>query len=175
MSEFSALPRIIQGGMGVGVSNWRLARAVSRHGQLGVVSGTGIDTVLVRRLQDGDPGGHVRHAMERFPLAHAAADALRLYFRPEGRAHLVLQVALGLRIEHGARDGGADLAPGFHAAIDVVVLLLLHVGLERGVTDVHVRVRQDMNQRRFDGLLSNLAVNYLLAGHANRELQLVRR
>ena len=43
--------------MGVGVSDWRLARAVSRTGQLGVVSGTGIDTVLVRRLQDGDPGG----------------------------------------------------------------------------------------------------------------------
>ena len=33
------LPKIIQGGMGVGVSNWRLAQAVSRLGQLGVVSG----------------------------------------------------------------------------------------------------------------------------------------
>jgi NAD(P)H-dependent flavin oxidoreductase YrpB (nitropropane dioxygenase family) len=51
-----ALPRIIQGGMGIGVSNWRLANAVSRLGQLGVISGTVIDTVLVRRLQDGHPG-----------------------------------------------------------------------------------------------------------------------
>ena len=40
--------------MGIGVSNWTLARAVSRQGQLGVVSGTAIDTVLVRRLQDGE-------------------------------------------------------------------------------------------------------------------------
>ena len=32
-------PLIIQGGMGAGVSNWRLARAVSEQGQLGVVSG----------------------------------------------------------------------------------------------------------------------------------------
>jgi len=51
-------PRIIQGGMGVAVSSWRLARAVSLQGQLGVVSGTAIDTVIARRLQMGDPGGH---------------------------------------------------------------------------------------------------------------------
>ena len=31
------LPTIIQGGMGVGVSDWRLANAVARAGQLGVV------------------------------------------------------------------------------------------------------------------------------------------
>ena len=42
---------IIQGGMGVAVSDWRLAGAVSSEGQLSVVSGTDIDTVLVRRLQ----------------------------------------------------------------------------------------------------------------------------
>ena len=51
-------PVIIQGGMGAGVSSWRLAQAVSRLGQLGVVSGTALDEILVRRLQDGDPGGH---------------------------------------------------------------------------------------------------------------------
>jgi NAD(P)H-dependent flavin oxidoreductase YrpB (nitropropane dioxygenase family) len=85
MNETPAPPRIIQGGMGVGVSDWRLARAVSLRGELGVVSGTGIDSVLVRRLQDGDPGGHVRRAMRKFPLPHAAADALRLYFSGDGR------------------------------------------------------------------------------------------
>ena len=42
-------PRIIQGGMGIGVSSWELARAVSRLGHLGVVSGTAVDTVLIRR------------------------------------------------------------------------------------------------------------------------------
>ncbi len=71
--------------MGVGVSNWRLARAVSRLGQLGVVSGSVLDSVLVRRLQDGDVGGHVRRAMERFPIPAASGEVLRRYFRPDGR------------------------------------------------------------------------------------------
>ena len=71
--------------MGIGVSNWSLARAVSRTGQLGVVSGTAVDTVLVRRLQDGDPDGHVRRAMQHFPLAHATERVLERYFLPRGR------------------------------------------------------------------------------------------
>lgn len=78
--------QIIQGGMGVGVSNWKLARAVSKLGQLGVVSGTAIDTVLIRRLQDGDVGGHVRRAMERFPLPDVSAHVLKRFYQPEGRA-----------------------------------------------------------------------------------------
>lgn len=66
------LPVIIQGGMGVGVSSWRLARAVSSQGQLGVVSGTALDQVLARRLQDGDPGGHMRRGLEAFPVPDMA-------------------------------------------------------------------------------------------------------
>lgn len=62
------LPRLIQGGMGVAVSDWKLARAVSLQGELGVVSGTAIDAVLARRLQLGDPGGHLRRAISAFPL-----------------------------------------------------------------------------------------------------------
>ncbi|NIP80423.1 MAG: nitronate monooxygenase, partial [Gemmatimonadetes bacterium] len=80
-----ALPPIIQGGMGVGVSNWVLARAVSLRGQLGVVSGTGIDNVFARRLQDGDVGGHLRRAMDAFPFRETVEDALAKYFRPDGR------------------------------------------------------------------------------------------
>ncbi len=80
------LPTIIQGGMGVGVSDWRLANAVSALGQLGVVSGTGLDTVIARRLQDGDIGGHVRRAIEAFPFADVAEEALRRFFRPAGLA-----------------------------------------------------------------------------------------
>src|SRR5208337_4824587 len=57
-SIMDRLPTIIQGGMGAGVSSWRLAQAVSKLGQLGVVSGTALDVILARRLQDGDPGGH---------------------------------------------------------------------------------------------------------------------
>lgn len=78
------LPEIIQGGMGIGVSNWRLARAVSSHGQLGVVSGTAIDTVLVRRLQRGDRGGHMRRALSRFPWQGIAQRVLDAYYVPGG-------------------------------------------------------------------------------------------
>src|SRR5678815_5774832 len=80
------LPRIIQGGMGIAVSDWRLAHAVSSRGQLGVVSGTAIDSVFVRRLQDGDPGGHVRRAMAAFPMPGVVEQVLTRWFRPEGRA-----------------------------------------------------------------------------------------
>ncbi len=71
--------------MGVAVSNWRLARAVSAHGQLGVVSATGIDSVLVRRLQDGDSEGVVRRAMAAFPFPEVVKAALQRYFLPQGR------------------------------------------------------------------------------------------
>ncbi|MBA4158577.1 MAG: nitronate monooxygenase, partial [Gemmatimonadetes bacterium] len=72
-------PTIIQGGMGVGVSNWVLAKAVSLRGQLGVVSGTALDTLFVRRLQDGDVGGHVRRALEHFPIPEVSAEILTRY------------------------------------------------------------------------------------------------
>ncbi|HEU0016019.1 MAG TPA: nitronate monooxygenase [Longimicrobium sp.] len=81
-----AHPLIIQGGMGVGVSNWVLAKAVSLRGQLGVVSGTCVDALMVRRLQDGDIGGHIRRAMEAFPFPEVCSDVLRRYFQPDGRA-----------------------------------------------------------------------------------------
>jgi NAD(P)H-dependent flavin oxidoreductase YrpB (nitropropane dioxygenase family) len=84
--ETARLPVIIQGGMGIGVSSWRLARAVARAGQLGVVSGTGLDSVFARRLQDGDAGGDLRRAMERFPVPGVAEDALRHFFIAGGRA-----------------------------------------------------------------------------------------
>lgn len=47
------LPRVIQGGMGIRISSWQLAREVARQGELGVISGTAIDSVLVRELQMG--------------------------------------------------------------------------------------------------------------------------
>lgn len=72
--------------MGVGVSGWRLARAVSLSGGLGVVSGTCLDTVLVRRLQDGDAGGEIRRAMGHFPVPAVSDRVLRQWFVPGGRA-----------------------------------------------------------------------------------------
>ncbi len=83
--SFVELPAIIQGGLGVGVSNWRLARSVSSHGQLGVVSGTALDQVLVRRLQDGDPGGHMRFALDHFPFPEMARRVWETYYVPGGK------------------------------------------------------------------------------------------
>jgi nitronate monooxygenase len=80
------LPTIIQGGMGVGVSNWRLAQAVSAAGQLGVVSGTALDQVLARRLQDGDPGGDMRRALDYFPVPAIAKRILRAFYIPGGKS-----------------------------------------------------------------------------------------
>ena len=71
--------------MGVAVSNWRLARAVSQLGELGVVSGTMLAVILARRLQAGDPDGHMRRALAHFPIPDAAARILAAHFVPAGR------------------------------------------------------------------------------------------
>lgn len=68
------------------VSSWKLARAVARLGQLGVVSGTALDQVFVRRLQDGDPGGHMRRGLEDFPFRKMAERVWNKYFIPGGKA-----------------------------------------------------------------------------------------
>jgi nitronate monooxygenase len=78
------IPRIIQGGMGFGISDWCLARAVSQRGQLGVVSGTALDVVVARQLQDGDPSGHIRHALDHFPFPRMAKRVLDSFFVPDG-------------------------------------------------------------------------------------------
>ena len=78
--------RIIQGGMGVAISGWRLARAVASHRAcMGVVSGTALDSVVARRLQDGDTGGHLRRAIEAFPDQGVAGRVLDRFFVPMGK------------------------------------------------------------------------------------------
>jgi nitronate monooxygenase len=77
-------PIIIQGGMGVAVSNWRLARAVSLTGQLGVVSGTLLPVVQTRLLQQGDPSADLRHAFDHFPIPEIADRVWREYYVPGG-------------------------------------------------------------------------------------------
>jgi nitronate monooxygenase len=78
-------PKIIQGGMGAGVSSWRLARAVSQFGQLGVVSGTALDQIFARRLQEGDPDGHMRHALDHFPFPGMAERIWRTFYIAGGK------------------------------------------------------------------------------------------
>lgn len=72
--------------MGAGVSTWRLANTVARKGQLGVVSGTALDVIVVRRLQDGDPGGHMRRALAAFPAPEAVQWIVDEYYVPGGKA-----------------------------------------------------------------------------------------
>ncbi len=79
-------PWLIQGGMGIAISNWRLARAVSSAGQLGVVSGTAIDNVFVRRLQDHGVDDALRAVLERFPVPSVVEDALRRFAAVRRRA-----------------------------------------------------------------------------------------
>jgi NAD(P)H-dependent flavin oxidoreductase YrpB (nitropropane dioxygenase family) len=77
------LPSIIQGGMGAAVSSWGLAKEVAMCGQLGVVSGTALESVVARRLQDGDAGGHMREALKHFPYPAVAEHILEKWFLPE--------------------------------------------------------------------------------------------
>ena len=79
------LPIIIQGGMGVAISDWNLAKAVSQQGQLGVVSGTGISRIVSCRLNDGDLAGHVRRALSNFALPEPVQAILDRYYVPGGR------------------------------------------------------------------------------------------
>ena len=84
MTQDMALPILIQAGMGVGISDWRLANTVARAGHLGVVSGTSLDTILIRRLQSGDPEGHMRRALKSFPYSEIAEKIINEYFKPGG-------------------------------------------------------------------------------------------
>ncbi len=90
--------------MGASVSNWRLAQAVSRIGQLGVVSGTGLDEVVARRLQDGDPGGHIRRVLEHFPFPGMAQRVLDALFIPGGKAKDAPYRTLPMHTLEGRRE-----------------------------------------------------------------------
>jgi len=95
-------PAIIQGGMGVAVSGWRLAKAVSSLGQLGVVSGTALDIVLVRRLQQGDPEGR-RHGRDC-----ARARAYRASGRPTD-ARTDMRSTKARKVSRSARERGGAM------------------------------------------------------------------
>jgi nitronate monooxygenase len=84
MVELTSSPRektpwLIQGGMGIAISSWPLARAVSSAGQVGVVSGTAIDNVFVRRLQDWGVDDMLRSVLDRFPLQSVVDDVVNRF------------------------------------------------------------------------------------------------
>ena len=81
---FSPEPELIQGGMGVGVSSWQLARSVAETGErigrpvLGVVSGIGLATIIILRLRKGD--SNTRRALEAFPVPEIAQGIIERYW-----------------------------------------------------------------------------------------------
>ena len=79
------LPPIIQGGMGVNISSWLLARTVSMFGQRGTVSGVAAERLMTRMLQVGDPGGHIRRALSHFPFQQVIEKILKTYYVEGGK------------------------------------------------------------------------------------------
>ena len=75
-------PILIQGGMGVALSSWRLARAVASQGHLGVVSGVAIGNVLAIRLRRGDEDS--LRVLRTFPDPTVSREIEEKYFRPAG-------------------------------------------------------------------------------------------
>jgi len=86
MRSTSSYPTIIQGGMGIAVSSWQLAKEVSIAGELGVISGTAIDSVVARRLQDGDLTGDIRRAMAAYPHQDTIKEITDRFYIEGGRA-----------------------------------------------------------------------------------------
>ena len=79
MGRADTLPEIIQGGMGVAVSHWRLARTVARAGGLGVISGVGPDLMegarsAVSQMIDLLCGRYDMQPVEAYMLCSVCAD-----------------------------------------------------------------------------------------------------
>lgn len=73
-------PQILQGGMGVRISSPELAGTVAKHNGLGFVSGTAIDVVLARTLQEGDREATIRDILVSFPNQSVVKRALDEYY-----------------------------------------------------------------------------------------------
>ncbi len=71
--------------MGIGVSSVQMASAVANCGQLGVVSGTAVDSVFARRLPEGDTDGDLRWALSQFPDPEVVSDILDRFFIEGGK------------------------------------------------------------------------------------------
>ncbi len=82
--------RVIQGGMGVFISNPNFVNKFSlvcqkkNYAGLGTVSGTAAERIMVAILQRGDQGGHFRRALAHFPIDGVADRVLKDYFDPSG-------------------------------------------------------------------------------------------
>ena len=79
MKNNFSLPMIRQGGMGVRISGYRLAKTVSLLGQAGTLSGVALDNIMARLLQLGDLGGEIRRALAHFPIPDVADRVVGTY------------------------------------------------------------------------------------------------
>lgn len=126
--DFLKQVQLIQGGMGVYISNWRLARAVAaeRPGEtVGMVSGTALDVVYVRLLQLGDPGGHVRRAFAAFDHTFGVTVGRRIcdrYFVAGGKAPSARFKSSPMVTVH-AQSGGTTIQNGAGASREVPLKL----------------------------------------------------
>ncbi len=99
--------RLIQAGMGVGVSNWEMASICARiTGNIGTISGVAAEFIVTRTLQDGDPGGHMRRALNAFPYRHIAKWVRHDFFVKDGippdqdyKAHPVFSLKPSLKLQ----------------------------------------------------------------------------
>ncbi|MES2392039.1 MAG: nitronate monooxygenase [Acidobacteriota bacterium] len=77
---------------------------MSAAGQLGVVSGTALDQVVARRLQDGDVDGAMRRAIAAFPFRALAERVLAKYFIEGGKAEGAPYMTIGSHAKDTPRD-----------------------------------------------------------------------
>lgn len=97
----SSYPLIIQGGMGIAVSNYHLAKAVSMAGQLGVVSGTAIDAVMAMRLHYGDILGNVRRSLHNFPVKEIGQQMIDKFYNANNKIKQMFKFTmLSLNMSH---------------------------------------------------------------------------
>ena len=85
LAAVAPVPRVIQGGMGARISSWKLARAVSSRGELGITSGTAMDIIMIRELQQGDPDGIWRRSLAAFPDQDMVKRAMDKFFIEGGK------------------------------------------------------------------------------------------
>ncbi|NTV62159.1 MAG: nitronate monooxygenase [Oscillochloris sp.] len=134
--EFLRQVKLIQGGMGVYVSNWRLARAVATERPdlaVGTVSGTALDVVYVRLLQLGDPGGHVRRALAAFDQMFGVTVGQRICARyfveagkpPAARFQAAPMVTVRGKVSAPMSGEEADAPATVPLSLDATVIELL--------------------------------------------------
>lgn len=142
--------------MGIGVSSWRLARRVAQLGEVGVVSGTAVDTVVVRELQDGDPHDRcaalraypdqeiVDYLIDRFYIEGGKSDAdpYRLLpihrFTPKIRSQRILSAATFSEVHLAKEDHNGVIGLNLLGKLKRYTLACLYGAMLAGVDRVFI-------------------------------------